>query len=297
MEFVQPASLNRLVDPPLTWRKKLEVIKPLLPSIVVSGVIMAELVAFRLWAENKNILTNLPLVLLALLVPPAVCIAAIELNFHVNNWTKRRLRLGTKGIRITHAKHGNIRWEQVKRWLFAPVPDQPEHEMVTVEYTLDRSGRRIRSWRIVLAHPDQAQVLKTELNHLRERGITTAPVIELSEPIAPPERKLRVRGMVQAALALFFFAHAVPLLTTGLSSPDRHANQPLRAMPSEAAQEDRGRAVLRRFASQKEFRRACVIGGSVLAALSAAFYAWGLIAMWQAAKKAESNSSGTKPEP
>ncbi len=268
------------MDPsiPLTWRKRCELIKPGLPLLIVSGVVVAEIVALRIWLNGQDLLANLSLLLLALFGPTAGLLAASELALRINHWMKRQLRFGTKGIQITHAKYGNIRWNWIKRWLLEPVPEHPQLAKLTVRYAIDRKGKSQRHWSIVLAHPDQTRALKSELDHLRERGIMSAPVIELTEPATSQQKpfRFRLRGIVQLALALYFFIHGIPILATGISQPEGSQQQSSDSTLTEAQRQKQGRSMTRYFSSEKELRRFFLSKGATMTALGVLFYIWGM---------------------
>lgn len=293
VQFIQPASLNKFVDPtiPLTWRKRWELVKPILPLLVVSGILSAEILAFRLWRDGKNLLANFPLILLATTVPAIGGLAAAELTLRIDHWTKRRLKLGPRKVQISHARFGNLPWRWVKRWLLEPVPGEAQLTELTLEYAIDKKGKRVRTWSIVLTDPEQTQTLKSELGYLRERGITTAPLVELSEPIFRPQMKTRIPGMLRLTLALFFFVHGVALFSAAVG-PNENADRPRSASHfTEHAEEARGQATAGNFASKKQFRRFCIRTGVLLIALSAAFYVWA----WTADRRARKSSQGEVP--
>jgi len=291
MQFVQLAEFNRFVDStiPLTWRKRWELIMPMLPITIVCGVTMAEIVALMTWLSDRNLLATLPVMALALITPTALLTGALELNLRLSHWTKRRLGLETNRIRITHAKYRNIPWKWIKGWLFEPLAERTDLAKVTVEYAIDRKGKRKRAWSIVLAQPEQTHALKSELDHLRERGILDAPIVELTEPATFQQKPFRFRGMVQLALALYFFVHGFPLVATGISQPEKDRQLSSDSTITEAQPRKPARYMARYFSSEKEVRQFFLVTGAALTGLGALFYIWGIATACKGRNPAQNN--------
>src|SRR4051794_22395936 len=127
MTIEQPATLNRFVhsDMPLTWATRRKWLGSIWPILVFNSVVMAEQVAFHAWVNDQSLLTRLPLLLVAALVPFAFVVLALEISLRLKFGAKRVLKGGAKEVYISSAKQPRIRWKHVQRWRLEPVPNEP----------------------------------------------------------------------------------------------------------------------------------------------------------------------------
>jgi hypothetical protein len=118
MQFEQQAELNRYVDPtiPLNWAVRWRAVKPVIPVLVCCSLLFVEQVAFRLWLNDKSLISELPLLLVCSALPIALVTGAFELQVRVRQSSKRTIRLEPKRLLISPAKHNRISWNQVRVW-------------------------------------------------------------------------------------------------------------------------------------------------------------------------------------
>lgn len=283
MKIEQPANLNRFVDPtiPLTWSKRWEIVRPLFPLLVACAILMVEMIALRLWLDGQSVLLNWPRLVVAPLLIMAVLLGGIELQLRLRHRTKRWLKLDA--LRIT-TQQGLLPWKRLVSWRLEPVPDEPSLRKLTVEHRWSKKASRTRS--IVLQHPEHTQILKSEVEHLRQRNITEVPLVELAESLPTPKRR-RIRGMVAVALGFYLFIHGCPLLLVGLTASDKPAGSKDDTRPPSPGVEKLGRLLAKHFSSAKQLRIAFVFTGAVLTGTSLACYVWGL----HAARKEDNDSA------
>src|SRR5436190_12218701 len=98
MQFEQPAELNRYIDAtiPLTWTVRWRAVKPVLPILVCCSVLFFERVAFRLWLNDRSLVSELPLLLVCSLFPVALVLLAFEAQVRLTHRTKRKIALQPK---------------------------------------------------------------------------------------------------------------------------------------------------------------------------------------------------------
>ncbi|MGA2867050.1 MAG: hypothetical protein ABSF95_21450 [Verrucomicrobiota bacterium] len=275
MRIEQPAGLNKHVDPsiPLTWVFRWQELKPLLPLLVCCGIVLVEQVVFRLWLNDRSLISELPLLLVCALTPLALWMAAVEAQVRVAHRTKRTIKLEPKRLSISPAKHNRIAWNQIVAWRLEPLANAPEFSKLTLEYSLGKKGKLRREWSMVLRQPDQQQAFLSELEHLRQVGSNPAPVIQLPEPCLPRASRRHLRGMVMLALGFWCLVHGLPLLGVGLLPPGRRPDEPRSASeftPKETAKLQR--TVTRLFPSREQYRLFLLVTGGGMTALGLGLY-------------------------
>src|SRR6266705_2700714 len=137
MEFEQPADLNRYLDPtiPLTWTVRWQLLKPVLPLMVCCCVVFVEPLAFRLWLNDRNLISELPRLLACALAPIGLMIIAFELQIRIAHRTKRTIKLGPKRVSVSPAKYNRIGWNLISAWRLEPLGDAPALSKLTVEFS------------------------------------------------------------------------------------------------------------------------------------------------------------------
>jgi len=279
MEFEQAAELNRYVDAtiPLTWAVRWRSLKPLLPMLLCSSALLVEQVAFRLWLNDRNLLSELPLLLVCSLVPLVLTIAAFEALARVAHRSKRTIKLEPKWVVVTPAKYSRIPWKQIYAWQLEPIPKATGFLKLTLSYSLGKGTKGPREWSLVLRQADQGREFLSELEHLRQREVSSNQVDRLLTPRPTKAASGGARSMLAAALGLYCLVHGLPLLGANLLPSDRHADKS-RSSSRFTAKES---AKLRRFvgltfSSPKQFRHFMLVVGGGLTTLGAGLYFWGL---------------------
>src|ERR1051325_11465183 len=127
MLIEQPRQLNKYVDStiPLTWEVRWRIIKPSFPLMIYVCVQAVELVAFRLWLSDRNLLENLPLLLASAMAILSVLCVVFELLIRTSHCSKRRLKIGRKAVWIKHTKDQRIPWKYITAWQLEPLADAP----------------------------------------------------------------------------------------------------------------------------------------------------------------------------
>jgi hypothetical protein len=273
MRIVQPSEFNKYVDDtiPLTWAIRWKTIKATLPSLAFSLVLLLEIVAYRSWLDElspRSILFRLSSI-------PTLFIfigVVMEISVRLGHCTSRYLQPQEKRIKTNKFW---IPWKRVMGWSLVPIPGQAGLRKLIIAYSF--GGRRNRIWSMVLQYPDQSQALKSELDLLRLGRIMTPPLVETYEP-EPPNKSVRIRGLVLLLLAMFCLLHGMPMLVgVALRSPEHRSNQSSASNLTPKEKEKLGRFVARYFSSPKDFRQFCLLTGGGLTALGAGLYVWGLI--------------------
>ncbi|HWI59444.1 MAG TPA: hypothetical protein VNZ22_19605 [Bacillota bacterium] len=243
--------------------------KFLLPILLVSLLLLLEAVALRLWLRDQLFSLEGLLHLILVLVAPflALLVPVVVLSFTALlplRKVKRTLRLDEKGIRLSQTRYDRVRWKDVRRWFFAPVSGKENLLTLTLEYG---SGKQawLRYWSIILDKREQKYALLAELEYLRQRGRSEAPVMELSQPM--PRRKPALQGMWAMGLAYYLLMHGFPLLGVGVLPHDSKDSSPSRFTPAEETKIEQGmRQVIKRLkiSNMKQFRMLFWVPGAVL---------------------------------
>jgi len=280
MQIQQPAELNNYVDAtiPLTWEVRWRALKPALPLLIICSVLLVEQSAFRLWLDDRDLGSELPLLLVCALTPIALALSAFEAQVRFRHRAKRWIKLDPKRVSISPAKCNYVAWNQISGWRLEPLGTWvPGLSKMTLEYSLDRKGKMRREWSMVLRQSDQEYALSAELEHLRQVGLNTAEVRRLTEP-RPTEPIRRCAGpMFALALGFWCLAHGLPLFGVGLLPPEPHRDEPsLNSRFTAAEKAKLQRTVARHFTSLRDFRRFLLVTGGGMTAMGVGLYIWGL---------------------
>jgi hypothetical protein len=157
MQFEQPAELNRYIDAtiPLNWTVRWRALKPALPILVCCSILLVEQTAFRLWLNDRSLVSELPPLFVCSLVPITLGMLAFEVQVRLTHRAKRRITLQAKRVSISPAKYNRIACKQVSGWRLEPLASAPELTKLTLEYSLGRKGKLRREWSMVLRKSDQ----------------------------------------------------------------------------------------------------------------------------------------------
>lgn len=279
MQFEQPAELNRYVDPtiPLTWTFRWRSLKAVLPMMLCCSALLVEQVAFRLWLNDRSLISELPLLAVCSLLPIVLIGVAFEVLTRVAHRSKRTIKLEAKRVSISPAKFNRIPWKLITGWQLEPIPEAAGLVKLTLSYSLAKGGKRPREWFMVFRQTDQEQQFTSELEHLRQRGVNSTQVVRLSAPARPEANTRRARSMLAVALGLYCILHGLPLLGAGLLPANRPPEEP----QSNSRYTDKEKAKLKRvvlhtFSSPEQFRRTLLAVGGALTTLGAGLYFWGL---------------------
>ena len=273
--FEQSPELNKYVDPniPLTWATRWNALRFTLPLLFFSSVIMMEMVAFRLWLNDRSLLTNLHLLLGVAALPVASVFVALEGSLRSARKCKRILKLEPKRVAISPAKYKRISWHNIKSWQIEPLADAAGLSKLTVEYSLGKRGTNLRQWAMVLKKPEQERVLISALESLRQSGVSSARLIQLSSPAFRENARPSVRTTVAITFALFFLVHGLPLLMGGLSNPNSHDTSTSDNSRFTAREKAKLQLfVSRHFASRKQYSQFCVAAGGGMTTVGAVLY-------------------------
>jgi len=296
MQIEQSADLNKHVDPsiPLTWAVRWQALRPGLPLLVCCSVLFVEQLLFRSWLNDRNIISELPLVFVCALAPIVLVMAAFEMRVRVAHRTKRTIQLEPKRVSISPAKYNRIAWKQVIAWRLEPLADTAGLSKLSVEYFRGKKGGFRREWSMVLRQPDQEHALLSELDHFRQLGTNAAQVVQLSEPRRPKASCWRMGSIMALALSLWLFVHGVPMLVVGLFQPTGHRDETestSRFTPKERAKIQK--TVTRFFSSPHQLRVFFLVVGGQITVLGAGSYCWAIFTL----KKANSLASGSESSP
>jgi hypothetical protein len=143
MQFEQPAGLNKYIDPtiPLTWAVRWRSLKAILPMLLCCSALLVEQVAFRLWLNDRSLLSELPLLVVCSLLPIVLIIAAFEALTRVTHRSKRTIRLEPKRVLISPAKYNRIPWKQITAWQLEPIPEAAGLSKLMLSYSLAKGGK------------------------------------------------------------------------------------------------------------------------------------------------------------
>jgi len=278
MQLLQPAELNRFVDPtiPLSWAVRWGLIRPLWPLLLVSWVAVVEAVAIQLLLSEVSAESAISRMLIVTVALPVGLLCGLELSVRLGHWTARRLQIRDRGVRFSHAKHGNVPWKRVLLFRIQPISGQPGLAKLSIEYAIDKKAKRKRTWSIVLEHPDQTAALRAQLGQQRDRGVLQAPLVELPEPVESTKTPIRILGVGRGALGWYVLAHGLALLGAGLvlDRPDRQERSTLPEQRTKAFH-----TIAQHFSSAEQFRQFILLTGAGLTACGLGFYAWGMRAM------------------
>jgi len=235
------------------------------------------MLAFRIWLNDRSLLSELPLLLTCALVPAALAMAALEIQVRVLHRSKRTLQLKGNHISISPAKYARVGWKQISAWRFHPVDHDPQLTTLTMEYTLGKKAKWRREWPLVLSNPQQVLAVVAELEQHRKSGSNTAPVIHLTEPNVPKISNRRLHGTVLLALAWWLLVHGTPLLGVGLLTPLKPTDPSAstsRFNERESAKIQK--TAVRFFSSANQLRIFMLVAGGGMTALGGGFYVWAL---------------------
>lgn len=279
MQLEQLAELNRYVDRtiPLTWEVRWRTLKPVLPILVFTSALLVEQAALRLWLNDRSVLSGLPLLAVCLLSPIVLVMGVAEVATRVTHRSKRTIQLEPERVSISPAKYNRIPWKQLKACQLEPIPGAAGLSKLTLSYSLGKGTKRAREWSMVLRQADQEHQFISELEHLRQRGVSSGQLVRLPAPTEIQRKSVRVRGMVAAALGLYFILHGLPLLGVGLLPPDRSPDESRSHSRFTAKETAKLRRVVRQaFSSPEQVHRFLLVVGGGLTALGAGLYFWGL---------------------
>jgi hypothetical protein len=240
---------------------------------------MMEMVAFRLWLNDKSLLANLHVFLGIAALPVASILVLAEVLLRSAHRSKRILKLEPKRVSVSPAKYNRIPWQNIKTWQIEPLADAGGFSELTLEYSLGKSGTTLRRWSMVLERPDQERALLSALDSLRLSGVSSAPLIQLSSPASREAARLPIRISVAIALALFFLLHGMPLLIGGLSNPSsRDTGSSDRSQFTSREKAKLQLFVSRHFThtSPQQFRHFALIAGSGMTSVGAVLYIYAL---------------------
>ena len=261
------------------------------PILLASSVLALEMVAIRQWLDDQAFSAGMLLrLLLAFLAPflvafmvPFLIIVLMLILLGIQailpmgqgKPAKRTLRLEEKSVRLSQTKYDRVSWNDVRRWFLAPVPDLEGLACLTLER--GRGTRPHRAyWSILLDRREKVPAFLSEVEILRQRGVTKALVVELVRPM--PERKLNAKGLWAIALAFLLFVHGFPLLMVGLM-PHDSKDKTSHPTPNEQRNLERAmRVVVREFhvTNLKELRMLFGLSGGALTGAAIGVYAWGV---------------------
>lgn len=279
MRFEQPAELNRFVDStiPLTWAVRWRSLKLVLPMLLCCSALLAEQVAFRLWLNDRNLLSELPLLVVCSLLPVVLIVAAFEALTRVAHRSKRTIKLESKRVSISPAKYNRIRWNQISAWRLEPILEVAGWSKLTLSYSVGKGSKRPREWSMVLRQADQEHQFISELEHLRQRGVNSSQVTRLPTPTPPKTANQRMCNMVAAAFGLYCLLHGLPLLGAGLLPTNRPSDESQSNSRFTAKEKAKLERVVRQtFSSPQQFRRCLLVVGGGLTTLGGGLYFWGL---------------------
>jgi len=263
------------------WHAKWREFKLVAPLLLVSSFMFAEMVAYRLWLDDR---LSSPKGLLHLLLTAAFIFLVLPILFAVSlclsrlpwRWTKpakRTIRLEEKGIRLSQTRNDRVWWKQVRRWFLAPIPDRGDLLTLTLECGSATKPSR-RYWSIILEARDQRQAFLSELEHLRKLGRTEAPVVELLRPM--PQRPVSYAGLWALSLAFLLLVHGFPLLLVGVLPHDtKEPPRPL-SPPQQAKMEQLMRPLIRglHISNERQLRLLFSLSGGLLTATAIGICVW-----------------------
>lgn len=275
----QPSELNKFVDPtiPLTWRVRWTVLKPGLPLLITCAVLLSEMVAFRLWLNDRSLVSNLHLLVAGPIFLMALFFGALEADIRSRQRARRTLLIGAKSIRISPAKFGRIPWKRITEWRLEPIAHAPGLSKLTLLFHLTKHRQSLRQWAMVLQERDQEHALISELEHLRQIGVNTAQVVKLREPsMGQPQRKVPVRGLVLASLVFYLCVHGFPLLGVGLMPSAKSSDDPAPSRFSARESAKLGKTVAHYFSSIRQFRSFLIITGGSMTAVGVGLWVYAM---------------------
>lgn len=279
MKFDQPADLNKYVDStiPLTWAVRWWMLKPALPLLLSCGIILMEMLLFRLWLADESLISKIPLLLLAGSFPTVLTLAVTEIETRLVHHRKRMVELRPKGISISPAGNEFIPWQNVQTWRVEPLADSTTFLKWTIEYSRDKKGELRREWAIILRRSDHEPALLSELEYFRQLGANAAPIVRLPEPRPVAVTRTPIRPMIALGIAFWLFVHGIPLLAAGLLPERRNPDEGRRESRfSESEIAKLGRTAMRFFDSSAQLRRFALITGAGMTALGVGVQVWGL---------------------
>lgn len=217
LKLEQPAHLNRYVDPnvPLTWAKRLNVWKCVLPLLVVCAAFMTEITLLTWWLEGRPILPNLLLLTGTVVGVITLPLVGLELSMRVDQKLPRQIMLGPKNVRLSHSSIRHLRWDRIRQWQLAPIPDAPNLTILTVYFTLTGSTKRARAWSMVLENPDQTNTFITALQSFTDSGVNRAQLLRLTKPETTTPHQIPLRTPISWALGYYLIMHGLAMVMVG----------------------------------------------------------------------------------
>jgi hypothetical protein len=282
IRFEQSPELNKYVDPtiPLTWAVRWNALNVGLPVLLISSLLMAEMLAYRLWLDDRSLLSNLHVFLGVAAVPVAFLLVVLEVTMRLSHRSKRTLKLGPKRIAISPAKYNQIRWQNIKTWQIEPLAGAGDLSKLTLEYSLSKRATIPRRWSMVLERREQERAFLSALETFRQSGANAAPLTQLTSPELRVTPRLSMRPMVALAIAFYLFAQGAPLLAVGLShSGSRDAGS---SSNSELTPRERAKLqhfISRHFTSKEQLIQVLLTVGGGMTSFAAVLYVYALYSM------------------
>ena len=262
MTLEQSAELNKHNEStiPWNWAARRKVLSVMLPVLVFLLVIVTEFGIAFFWVEAPAFLMVAPLIIAITLYH----FCRLEVRIRRMHRTKRVLQLEDGWIVLQSDKAERFKWDHVYCLRLAPLALDSSLSKLSVELQTGSNQKPYLYWSIVLKNPEQVQGLKSKLEHLRQKGITSTSLIEMSEPI--PMEKPRMLSRWMFFLAVFFILHGVPLLLTGLSFP-RDGSNHWTPRASSVGEKRFERFLMQHFSNPDGFCTFCIAAGGSLISL------------------------------
>lgn len=273
LKLEQPAHLNRYVDPniPLTWAKRLNVWKCVLPLLVVCAAFMTEITLLTWWLEGRPILPNLPLLIGTAVGVITLPLVGLELSMRVDQKLPRQLTLGPKTVRLSHSSVRDLRWDRIRQWQLAPIPDAPNLTILTVYFTLTGSTKRARAWSMVLENPDQTNTFITALQSFADSGVNRARLLRLTKPEITTPRQIPLRTPISWALGYYLIMHGLVMVMAGIVTPQPRPDNAAAPRPRNQARD----WIRAQFHSPEQLRGVLLVTGVGLMAAGGGVMIWG----------------------
>ena len=215
----------------MTWQTRWRVVCLTLPLVLMISILQGEMALFHAFLAGRNITEILPLVCCLPFLYAGIVLFAVEMQFRLEGWAKRKLRLEKRRVSLSPGKYGLIPWQQITQWQIEPVAEQPDLRKITIEYRLGRKSKNLRRWSLILKEPEELRSFRSELEHWKQAGENQAPLHELSAPtVESPQKQIPVAAICSVAMAYFLFIHGGPLLAVGIEgsfNPDKTSESKL----------------------------------------------------------------------
>jgi hypothetical protein len=262
------------------WQVEWKAFKLAAPLLVMISVMLLEILACGLWMDDRlSWAEGLRLLLLAAAFPFLPLLIGVGFRSVFSRWPglvrdQKTVCLDEKGIKLTRPRHVRVWWKHVRRWFLAPIPGREGFVTLTLECgSATKPGRRY--WQMVLEAPDQQQRLLSELEQLRQLGRTSAPVVDLVQPM--PERSGPSMGLWPLAVAYYLFIHGSPLLAVGILPPDSKDSRSHLSPTQRAKLEQVLGPAMRRLniSSPQQVQMLFWLPGGLLTAAAIGVFVWG----------------------